>query len=286
MMKYPLPGHSIEQVFDSYCEFLALTFGNPSRQLKSFVDRYNEDPEPVRGEAVVFTWLSNIGMNPTVNEVPGTGGMDFLCQPPSGKDFLVEVTCIGNEAMAEETHLPLELENGVGGAYGLPTEMLRQRVGAKMEQLSKAKLPRILAITSDHPIVNAVFDPNGAICLFLSQPKILEGRGEERPVTDLASSVFMKPERENPENILPARRSASAVILVPIHAADVRPIGLLHPDPAIPLSLDDWYQTPFIRLREWPVTGGRVGIEWTIPYGEPFPIHKRLRLARPAKGVS
>jgi hypothetical protein len=254
--------------------------------LKAFIDRYNADPEPARGEAVVFTWLSNIGLDPAVNEVPGTGGMDFLCRPPSGKDFFVEVTCIGNEAMAEQTGLPLELENGVGGAYGLGTEMLKQRVGAKMEQLSKGNLPRVLAITSEHPIVNAVFDPNGATCLFLSKPAILvpfEGLGPEKNVTDLSNSIFMKPDRENPGKIVSARRSASAVVLVPIHAADIRPIGLLHPDAAMPLSLDDWYQTPFIRLRQWPITDGQIGIEWAVPYGEPFPLHKRLRLARPAK---
>jgi|SRR5579883_2525504 len=285
MKKYPLPGHSVEQVFNSYCTYLAYTFGNPSQQLKAFVDRFGTDQEPPRGEAVVFTWLSNIGMNPSVNEDPGRGGMDFLCRPPSGKDFYVEVTSIGNQAMAEQTGLPLELENGVGGAYGLGTEMLRQRVGAKMEQLSRGNLPRVLVITSEHPIVNAVFDPNGATCLFLSKPAILVPfEGEERSVTDLRNSVFMKPDRDDPQRIVSARRSASAVILVPIHAGDIRPIGLLHPDPVMPLSLEDWYQTPFIRLRQWPVADGQLGIEWTIPYGGPFPVHRRLRLARRAQG--
>jgi hypothetical protein len=129
-----------------------------------------------------------------------------------------------------------------------------------------------------------VFDPNGAFSLFVSGPKLVIPIESEAPPThstDLANSVFFRPDKKNPEVIVPARQAASAVILVPILIDEIRPIGLLHPAPTMPLNLDDWYQVPFIRLKNGrPIRNGKIGIEWTIPHGT-FPhIHRRLQLPK------
>ena len=279
-----LPGNNVEQVFDSYCEYLALTFGNPSAQLKRFIDRFKADPEPPRAEAVVFTWLSNIGMNPQLNEDPARGGMDSLCSPPSGNRFFVEVTSISAKALAADTGLPVTLGHLRGGAFGIPTPLLQERIKKKMEQMSNAQLPRVLAICSEHPMVDVVFGATAAQYLFTSTPLItvpLDTSIQAYEATTLQNSAFFKPDEQRPGVIVPARQAASAVLLVPILVHGIRPVGLLHPQPAIPLPLDDWYQTPFIKVRDWPIKDGKLSVEWTLPYGDPFYVHQRLRLVKP-----
>jgi len=286
MKKYPFPGSNVEQVFDSYCEYLAYRFGNTSQQLKSIVDRHEASPEPPRAEAVIFTWLSNTRMNPDVNEDPSTGGIDFLCRPSDGHEFFAEVHCVGTEALAADTGLPTKLEHLGGGAFGMPTELLQSRIKKKMEQLANAEFPRVLIITSEHPMAHLVFGPESAKHLFLSTPRVMipfDPTKPEKEIVDLKNSAFFKPDLLNPGGVRPARQAASAVILVSIAPAEIRPIGLLHPEPAKPLRLDVWYETPFMQLQNWPITNGRLGIEWTMPPDLPPYIHQRLRLAKKAQ---
>jgi hypothetical protein len=77
--------------------------------------------------------------------------------------------------------------------------------------------------------------------------------------------------------VVAARRAASALLLMPILPHELRPIGILHPDAQYPLNLDFWYRVPFLRLHEWPIVSGWIKVEWTLPPGAPYPVHRSIR---------
>jgi hypothetical protein len=158
--------------------------------------------------------------------------------------------------------------------------MLRTRVGQKMDQLSSISMPRLLTITCEHMGADALLGAVGAVSLFVSNPKLrinlsVTGAITDN-ITDLTQSVFFRPDRNNPLEVVPARRAASAVLLVPILQKELRPIGILHPDAEYPLNLDCWYRVPFLRLTEWPIISGKIKIEWTLPPSAPYPVHRRI----------
>jgi hypothetical protein len=276
-----LTSDSIEQVADRHAQYLAKIFGNPSDELKAFVDRLNNTPEAARAEAVIFAWLHRIGKNPRINENAGTGGMDFKCQCPIGGEFLVEVTSFGIEAVCSASGLSTDVTYLAGGAYKMITPELKLRVGHKMEQLSTGgQVPRILAIASEHPKIVLAFGRAAAVNLFVSDWAFGVPLSEPSAVfhfTDLKNSVFFQRDELNPAKLVSRRRSASAVLLVCICPDRVRAVGVVHPDPAIPLDMKVLPEVPLLYLPSWPKTDGRLKPEWTLPTDPPFPEHKRVR---------
>jgi hypothetical protein len=276
-----LTGNSIEQVVDSYAQFLEKTFGNPSVHLKAYVDRLNANPESARAEAVIFAWLHATGMNPMPNEDVSEGGIDFICRLPGGQEFAVEVSSLGIEAVADSSRWEQDFTHLSSGTFRLVTPMLRTRVGLKMEQLSSVSMPRVLAVTCEHMGADVLLGEVAALSLFVSNPKLRTSLTVTREIvdniTDLTQSVFFRPERNNPLEVVSARRAASAVLFVPILQKELRPIGILHPDAEYPVNLDYWYRVPFLRLTEWPIVSGKIKVEWTLLPGAPYPVHRRIR---------
>jgi hypothetical protein len=274
-------GDSIEQVVDWHALYLEKTFGNPSGELKLFVDRLNNDPEAARAEAVIFAWLRQIEKNPKINDKVGTGGMDFRCQPAIGGEFLLEVTSFGTEALSLASGLSTDLTHLSGGPFTFVTPELKLRVGSKMDQLSKGgQVPRILAIASEHPKIQLVFDRTAAVNLFVSDWTFSASLSDPSTVflsTDLKNSVFFRRDEANSARLRPCRRSASAVLLVSICPDRVRAVGLIHPDPAIPLDIKALPEVPLLYLPSWATTDGKLKPEWTLPSDVPFPEHKRVR---------
>jgi hypothetical protein len=275
-------GDSIEQVVDWHAQYLEKTFGNPSGELKLFVDRLNNDPEAARAEAVIFAWLRQIGKNPKINEKAGTGGMDFRCQPAIGGEFLVEVTSFATEALCSASGLSKDVAHLSGGFYKMVTPELRLRVGQKMDQLSKGgQVPRILVIASEHPKIELVFDRPAVVNLFVSDWTFWVPFSDPSAVfqfTDLRNSVFFRRDEANSARLLPCRRSASAVLLARICPDQVRAIGAIHPEPAIPLDIKALPEVPLLYLPSWPTTDGKLKPEWTLPSDPPFPEHRRVRI--------
>jgi len=52
--------------------------------------------------------------------------------------------------------------------------------------------------------------------------------------------------------------------LAQIYNQECRIVGLLHPDPARPFSIDYFTSIPFIRLRDWPPIENKLNTEWVI----------------------
>jgi hypothetical protein len=255
-------GDSIEQVVDWHAQYLEKTFGNPSGELKIFVDRLNNDPEAARAEAVIFAWLHRIGKNPTINDKAGVGGMDFKCQPAIGGEFLLEVTSFGTEALSSASGLSTDLTHLFGGWFRFATLELKRRVKKKMDQLSKGgQVPRILVIASEHPKVQLVFNRAAAVNLFVSDWKICTPLSDPSAVfllTDLKNSVFFRKDEANSARLRPCRRSASAVLLACICPDRVRAVGVIHPEPAIPLDIKALPEVPLLYVPSWPTTDGKL----------------------------
>jgi hypothetical protein len=141
-------GDSVNQVFDSYCEYLAST--QDARFYRQFITRWEQDPEPKQAEAIVFAWARSAGLNPVINETLAHGGLDFRCTPDIGSPFLLEVTVIKVETVERQSDLSNDIDHP-GGAFRLITITLNMQVKSKWEQFNNSEpIPRVIAIASLH----------------------------------------------------------------------------------------------------------------------------------------
>lgn len=277
-----MPGDSIEQVVDSYGEYIYALQG--TAPLKRFVERLEASPEVAKAEAVIFAWARALGLRPEIAESPSSGGMDFLCRPKTGSPFELEVTAIGTEAVVNKSKLPNDLEH-IGGAYSLITRTLRGRVKSKRKQLAKSSrgMARAIALASMHPMADLILNRMAAVSLFVSDPFIsspiyADGIGPGGEATDLKSSAFLQPSANNPEIIELINREVSAILLVPILTQQVRPVGILHPAPIYPFDIFSLPLIPLLQLDSWPIKDGEIVTRWTWESDPPYPFHQRIRL--------
>jgi hypothetical protein len=99
-----------------------------------------------------------------------------------------------------------------------------------------------------------------------------EGAGVVVNVTRLENSAFIQ--RDGAGHVIPVRQSISAILLFDISGTGLSAVGLLHPEPAVPLEYRVFSGVPFVRLSSWPVTNELV-TEWVT--GSPPPAQWRLR---------
>ena len=87
--------------------------------------------------------------------------------------------------------------------------------------------------------------------------------GEAAPpfeTTDLKNAAFV---RHQGNEIVPIRRSISAILLFAASARQHDVVGLLHPDPIIALDYTAFSGLPFLRM-QWPVRDARFLSEWVV----------------------
>src|SRR5258708_895016 len=65
------------EVVDSFIEHIRV---ESPKNLKSFLDRRQADPEAAMAETFVFGVLQQLQLNPTIADEVGIGGGDFLCR--------------------------------------------------------------------------------------------------------------------------------------------------------------------------------------------------------------
>jgi len=223
----------ISDIIKSYKTFLMVKY--PS-QHKLFCNRLNNDPESARAEAVVFSLLRQyVTVDVTIAEDIITGGADFMCSKAETK-FIIEVTSLKSEAVAEQSGLPNKApEDGSTSSFRLITHMLRTKASEKAAQLAKYEMPRVLAITCEHLASDVLLGPYGAEAFMSSDTKIAipiqikETIEEEiHLTTDLKNSVFF---RFSNGIVEPCRQSISAILLISILADSSLAVGILHPAP-------------------------------------------------------
>ena len=162
----------------------------------------------------------------------------------------------------------------------MPTNAATGR-DSKARQLAGQQVPRVLAISLAQRGASVLLGRLAAEWLMMSEPKIevplaLEGEaGPSRSVADLKNSAFL---RFQDGQILPVRKSISAILLVGVDDEGLNVVGMLHPEPAIPLDYRTFRTVPFLRL-EWPIPDDVIRTEWVM--AEPRPSrdrHKRVTM--------
>jgi hypothetical protein len=262
------PGVSIDEVVDSYCVFLARN--HYDAHLDKFKQRLKSDARAAEAEAVVFSMLWSSKANPDLFENVGTGGPDFICRPNRAGKFLVEVKSLEPSAVLRRSCWPEENGGRRGGAFRMDTQKLKDAAVRANLQFRNCGLsvPRVLAITSSHENALVLMDCHAAESLLVSDPIPsirLENAG--MTATDLKNSVFTKP--GDAGRIVPCLPHVSAVWLVGIFGDQSRLVGVLHPEPEIPFEPNLFPRVPYVRLRNWPILDGRMGVEWTPGKREP-----------------
>jgi hypothetical protein len=261
---------SVIEVVEGYKCFLARNHYDAHWGM--FERRLASDRKAAEAEAVVFSLLWFEKMHPDVFEKVGAGGPDFQCQPSPGAGFLTEVTSLDSTAVSHQSGLPLKITGAGGQAYGLITDKLLSAVKGKTRQLGGQALPGVLVITSDYDFSCLLMDSGPAQRLltgdvYFTVP-IGGGRDSADLCTDLDNAAFCRRMAVlDPEgNVMfeSCRRSISAILLVTIHPDESSVVGLLHPDPVRPFDPSWFPEVSFVRLRDWPITGGKLGTEWVL----------------------
>jgi hypothetical protein len=286
---------TVEELVSSYVDYLTAVY---PESLPMFKRRLNDDKEAATAEAIVFGVLQNLHARPEVNELPGTGGADFLCaatggspifalrEPDPSSRFVVEVTSLDSASVSNRSHLPNEIVDGGGGAFDLITSAILAKAKKKIPQLKDHPMPRVLALVSSHAQVGALINTYAAQEVLVSRiqwrHEIGSNEVDRNEYTDLSMSVFMKPGANG--TILPARQSISAILLIGVHGRDSVVYGILHPEAAYPFNQGFLPEVPFIRIAKWPIVDGKIWTEWVIanPSGKTVP-HWKISLPRPKR---
>ena len=256
---------SVEEVVDAFKNFLEIK--HPSHY-QTFLQRLTSKPESARAEAVLFSILRVKSLAPLVSEDPSSGGIDFLGHKNGESVFFLEVTSLGASTAADVSGIPETLPESPSPTwFKTLTKRLRRRASGKTVQLSGKDLPCILAITTEHSAGEALLGTRAAEDVLTGDPKIAIpiGDGESQPslITELEESVVF---RKNPsgDGIQTCRRNIAAILLVQIYLQECRTVGILHPDPLKPFSIDLLPSVPFVRLRNWPPQDNKLKAEWVI----------------------
>jgi len=262
-------GDILQDVTTAYSVFLEVCAAS---RYKAFVDRLAADPDAARSEAAMSSWLRARRVAPSINETDTEGGMDFLCLS-ADSPLLVEVTCLNKAAVVNKSGWPDTLDE-IAQTFTMITAQLAGKGQHKARQLStgQAGIPCVLVICLAHPGASALLSTMAAEWLTVSDPKIkvpivAQGTelGQARLVTDLKRSVFFGP-RDGA--IVPMRESISAILLVALWDRQLDVVGILHPQPTVPLNYRVFARVPFSRV-EWPLMNP-IEMEWVI--GDPGPL--------------
>jgi hypothetical protein len=143
------------------------------------------------------------------------------------------------------------------------TPQLAGKAKRKARQLATGQtdVPRVLAICLAHPGASALLSTLAAEWLMvpdLTMQVPIVGRGEK-------SGVFFGP-RDGV--IVPTLKSISAILLIALWDRQLDVIGMLHPNPTVPLDYRVFGAVPFLRV-EWPLSNP-IDVEWVI--GDPSPL--------------
>jgi len=264
---------SIDDVVRAYEQWLEL---KSPEHAKTFLARRHGDPEAARAEAVLFSVLRAQDLDPAPAEDPSTGGADFLCRGkrlPRGA--VVEVSVMRGDAVAERSSLPKKIDtNGQPRWFSMITDALRSKAARKAGQLKDQSGSRILAITLEHASSDILMGSLAARWLMSGETKISvpiePAPGDVKEVTHLQESAFFRFTMAG--EIETCRRSISAILLVGIENNYSRVIGVLHPEPAVPLDYSAFFPIPFLAITNWPLQrGDTIRTEWRMPVTDPDP---------------
>jgi len=267
----------IKGMIDSYAEYLRLNY---PVNFDRFALLLTSNPEGALAEAIVFGFLQSLHLSPEIHDQVGKGGPDFICAgstlsfamrrlvPPGPEDrFVVEATSLDLDAVTNRSGLPNEEPRDMQGSpFSLITRSICNKVKDKTPQLGGHRMPRVLAVACNHPLVGTILNADAARFVLTSNPKIIVEIGSEGPgseCTDLRDSAFLKINRDG-RAVVPRRQTVSAVLLIAVYGNHSEVYGILHPELAHRLNTGFFPKVPFVRLAMWPVVDGLISTEWVI----------------------
>ncbi len=274
-------GDRMKRVLESHEEYLLVR--HPDHH-KKFVQLLGADSQAAMAEAAVFALLkNNFRLRPEPSDIPGTGGIDFICRPPNTAEFSVEVTVMQPETVARRSGIPTKIDDRRAFAFSQITKLLTRKAIQKAKQLADYPHPTVLAIATAHQAVSFLLDTMSAQWLLNSEPRIRIPVGVANArwtlTTDLDNSVFFKP-HETENRIIPCRQSISAILLIGIYDTEDRMVGLLHPEPIHKLDIDHFKEVPFIRIAKWPIVEGAIETEWVVSQPQQLTVwHRATKLS-------
>jgi len=267
--------YNLESVLNWYSEYLRAKYPKNSNR---FERARKSELEAAIAEAITFHLLTSMGVHPEINEQIGTGGVDFICcasRAPLFKrlpknQFVVEATSLDQDAVSKRSRIPKVIPAGIsGGAIGLLTQNICNKAKQKNKQLKGYAMPRVLAIVSSHPGGAVLFNSATAKWALVSEEHFIHRIGspvaDASNYTDLKNSVFIKLGPDG-ESIVPCRKEISAILLIAVNAAASEVFGIVHPEPEYPLNLEFLPNLPFVRIAQWPVSEGRIVVDWVIAH--------------------
>jgi hypothetical protein len=185
----PVLGASVSEIVKAYSLFLEVRY--PAHH-RAFGLRSATDSNAANAEAVMFSWLRSQSLSPTLADDPGYGGPDFLCSPPRAAPFLLEVTSLKPDTVAERSGWPDELSDRAH-SFAMITPSLWSKTRNKAYQLGGHQIARILAVCLTHVRAGALLGALAAEWLMTSDPKLSVPVGAPmsavREVTDLRKSA-------------------------------------------------------------------------------------------------
>jgi hypothetical protein len=258
----PFRNATVDECVEGYRDVLRALYPG---HLKAFDDRRGADADSAVAEAVVYSLLRAERLEPVVAEVLGSGGPDFLCLHGTPRAFFVEATSLEAEAIVERSSWPNEIaEQGVW--FSEVTRNLCNKASQKARQLSGLPHPRVLVVCSTHIGAGVLLGPLAAEDLMTPDLRLAPRPGMTRDdaerIADLSISPFLL---VRDGELVPIRRSISAILLVSIGGEDSGVVGMLHPAPVVPLDYTKMQRVPFLRL-VWPpeIIDGQPRTEWVV----------------------
>jgi hypothetical protein len=241
----------MEQYQEHYIKALAST----GKRLRSqYEKRVHTDPEAARSEAAVYCMFEKLCRSVRINEDSKRGGSDFICASDSGT-FLVEATCLKVQAVEAESGIV----NGFLGtsSYKPISAKIYQKTVAKVHQLSKGDIPRLLAITTEHSLGPMLMNIAAAKSLLVGNSLLKFAINDPNSVithaTELRDSIFYaSPDQKSLDHIL---RAISAVLLMPLHGESCHMICILNPSPIALLKGADNLPICKVEIEREPVQG-------------------------------
>jgi hypothetical protein len=259
---------SITDIFENYKSYIE---SNSPVHFAGLCKRVKNNPESARAEAVIFSMLYSNGLTVENHEDPSHGGPDFICRS-NAYNFFVEVSCLQINSVVKSSSIPNEaLKKSAAFTYNLITNLLRSKASSKVKQLSSKKLPRILAITTEHSSADILMGSMAAESLLVSDQKIAVTLNQSESAfelfSDLKESVFFRFSANG--SIEPCRQSISAILLVQIFPTECRVVGILNPVPSVEFDIQLLPNIPFVRVNSWPIQQNRIKTEWVIHDPDP-----------------
>jgi len=273
----------LDDVVRGYGQWLSV---KEQGHLAAFQKRLQNDPEAARAEAAMFALLRSKQLDPHPAEDPGRGGVDFVCGP-AAKPVLVEVTIAQADAVVKKTGLPKKIgEDEQARAFSQITDLLKARAAKKAKQIGHPLAATIVAICLEHEWSDLLMGSLAARWLMTGEPKISVPLGDGAPqetkqVTHLRESAFFRFAPNG--SVEPCRRNISAILLGGLSASQTHVIGLLHPEPLVPLDYKPFFPIPFLVVENWPLrSGDQPVLKWRLPEVDPNPVsflHQPPRLS-------